>query len=179
VASRPRVPKRLDLFLSPVAKPGLEALLLVFDLMRRGELEYSCKIHYIVYPDGGGGLVARMGLAELEEAQRQVAIEILHPEKFGDYIRLRSKAPDSSYWEEPILAIGLDPLKLKQFACSEKVRARLSADARLCQELGIAGPAALLIENREIARVMSERMLREIIDKLAKRLKKTSAGEAQ
>ena len=179
VASRPRVPKRLDLFLSPVAKPGLEALLLVFDLMRRGELEYSCKIHYIVYPDGGGGLVARMGLAELEEAQRQVAIEILHPEKFGDYIRLRSKAPDSSYWEEPILAIGLDPLKLKQFACSEKVRARLLADARLCQELGIAGPAALLIENREIARVMSERMLREIIDKLAKRLKKTSAGEAQ
>ena len=166
---RPRIAGKVDIFISATARAGLDGLSKIVKLRKEGHAKYDCDLHYMVYRDEKNQLVARGGLAELQEARRQVAMKILDGSKFDEYIVIRAGQPDNSYWEEPIEQAGLSPVEVKKLTSSEKVSSRLMQDAKLCKELRIGGGLVFLVDNREIIPIASNKMLEEILEKLSNR----------
>jgi len=177
VASRPVIRDKVDAFISATAKAGLEGLGEMIKQRDEGKLSYAFEVHHILYRDDKGELLAPTGLAELQEARRQVAMLMQDGPKFDKYILIRGKAPDNSYWEEPIEEAGFEPAKIKQLSISETVQSRLTSDAKLCEDLRIGGAILLLIDNREIVPIASNKMLGDILEKLGRRRKKETTTE--
>jgi len=172
VASRPVIRGKVDVFVSATMKAGLEGLGEMIKQRDAGKLSYAFEVHHILYRDDKGELLAPTGLSELQEAQRQVAMLMQDGPKFDKYILIRGKKPDNSYWEEPIEEAGFEPTKIKQLSTSETVQSKLMSDAKLCEALRIGGAILLLIDNRELVSIASNKMLGDILDKLGKRRKK-------
>ena len=97
--------------------------------------------------------------------------------KFDKYILIRGKEPNNSYWEEPIEKAGFEPQTIKELSASETVQSRLTSDAKLCEELRIGGALVLLIDNRELVPIANNKMLGDILKKLAERSKKRTTTE--
>lgn len=163
---RPREAGKVDMFIAANSKPGLEGMAEVISLVDEGKFPLPFEVHHILYRDEKGQLLARGGLPELQEAQRQAAMRILDRKKLEKYIALRSKQPDNSYWEEPVAEAGFEPKKVKELASSDEVKSALESDAKLCEELRVGGSFVLLLDNREMAPVAGSKMLRETLEKL-------------
>ena len=168
-ASRPVIRGKIDVFISATAKAGLEGLAEMIKLRNEGKLSYPFETHHILYRDEKGELHAPAGLSELQEAQRQAAMLMQDGNKFDEYILLRGKEPDNSYWEEPIRKVGFEPAAIKELSAFAAVRSKLESDAKLCEELRIGGALLLLIDNREVVPIASSKMLVDILEKLAQR----------
>ena len=168
VVSRPLIKGKLDVFISATAKAGLEGLARITKLRDEGKLR-PFELHHIVYLDDNGAIIAQTGLSELQESQRQEAMLMQDGAKFDKYILLRAKAPDNSYWEEPIAQAGFEPAKIKSLAASKAVEAKLEADANLCAQLRVGGALVFVIDNRETVPIANMQMLDDILKKLAKR----------
>lgn len=177
VPGRPVIRDKVDVFISATAKAGLEGLSEMIKKRDEGKLSYAFEVHHILYLNDKDELLAPTGLAELQETRRQVAMLMQDGPKFDNYILIRGKAPDNSYWEEPIEEAGFAPAKIKELSASPAVQSKLMSDAKLCQELRIGGPILLLIDNREIVPIAGNKMLDDILEKLATRRKKETTTE--
>jgi len=127
----------------------------------------NLRIHYIAHEEANGSLIAPGGIAEIEEAKRQLIIKKYHDEKYYNYIKAKSRRLGSSYWEDALLEVGLNPAEIKRLARSPKAEVLLRADAKLVEELGIVGDVAFLLDNREVIVVQSVMQLEALLKGLS------------
>ncbi|HQK94823.1 MAG TPA: thioredoxin domain-containing protein [Armatimonadota bacterium] len=150
--TRPRETRRLDLFLSPLDPASLGAAArFVRELSRPRALErFDLNLRWVVYQNTSGALAAPGGPAEVEEAARQAFVRRTRPELMADYLDERAKVGNSSYWDVPVRAVGLDPETVRAGATQPEILEALMADARARQELNLPAGLTLLVENREL-----------------------------
>ena len=106
--SRDRQPGQLDFFISALDKEAVEILLASRKVLEKMQNPPKFNLHFIAYKNENGKVAARNGLPEIEESLRQLAIWELAPEKYWDYLKLRSAALSSTYWQDPLIKIGLE-----------------------------------------------------------------------
>ena len=160
-------PAQIDLFISCLSERAN------FALQKANKPTMNLQIHYIAYEDTNNSLIAQRGVAEIEEAKRQLIIKKYHDEKYCDYIKAKSRHLGSSYWEDALLEVGLNPAEIKRLAKSPEAENLLRADTKLVKELDIAGDVAFLLDNREVivvqSRMQLEALLKGLSDGRAKR----------
>ena len=169
-------PNQIDLFISCLSERANLALQKTLQLAQEqaGGMFHSNKpaafsplqIHYIAYEDANGSLTAPGKAAEIEEAKRQLIIKRYYGEKYHDYIKAKSHCLGSSYWEEALLEVGLNPAEIKRLAKSAEAENLLRADAELVQELDIPGDVVFMLDNREVIVVQSRMHLDALLQGL-------------
>jgi len=115
--TRERMPGRIDLFLAPHSKGAAEALTEALDLIERDEAP-GLRLRAAVYRDREWRLAAPGGLSELEEMLRWAAVAQTRSHALAAYLRARLKHVGSSYWEDPLREVGLDPAEVRRVADS-------------------------------------------------------------
>ena len=169
---RPRQPKTIDIFFSPFSARALRLLLDLHDLMNRPDVQaMGLKINLRPFAalEAGNSLTSNAGPAEIEEMLRMLAIVDLKADKLWPYLQARAEDPQSSWWEDYVAKIGLDPKKIKDSAKSDPIREKLLANSKLAQEFNLAEDINFVFENRELARVDGKDALYNVLLKMAKK----------
>jgi len=163
---RPKTPGNVVLFVSPLSEQG-NAIVDRFLGLARERSQSIAKLSIMpILERKGDSVEARNGLAEFEEAGRELAM--------SDSLRMRyldRRRPNwaTSYWEEAVQKAGLDPVQLKKAAQSAETGKKLRRAAALFAEIGAPEfPAVFLIDNREVVQPQNEADLSRILDYLKK-----------
>jgi len=168
---RERKPKTVDIFYSPFSTKAMRVLLDVHDLLTRPDMQ-ALKVTINLRPYGmfeAGMLITQMGPPELEEMQRVLTVVQLAPDKIWQYIKLRYENPASSWWEDYITQIGLDPAAVKKLAQSDEIKKQLEANSHMAADFSIADEIVFVIENRELARLEGKDQFRKMLESLGTR----------
>ncbi len=150
---RHRKPYRLDLFIQPLSPNAIRAWIALQHSLRN--TSWQPHLRYL--------LEYR---AAREEAARQIVIRSYYPEKFQDYLTARLETLDSSYWEDTLVAVGLDPLTIKQMAREHGMRL-LEEDRQWAEAMALGGELALTVENRETVVLRNAAQLKSLIQRIA------------
>jgi glutaredoxin len=164
--NRPHKPGRIEFLFSPLSYQSYKVLLDVYQIIEEKHPSINFVLRYLVKQDKTGNLIFPQGLAESEEARRQVVISRDYTEKFGTYLRLRSEQLDSSYWEQPLLDLGLDPYKIKQQANSKPTEEILKRDASILQGLEITSVPTFLVNNQELIELHNKQQFKELLNQI-------------
>lgn len=89
-----------------------------------------------------------------EEVKLALAVKKLFPEKFFEYLDKRLKDIKSIYWVELLDELGIDYKKVKELAKSKTADELLRDSVKLTEELGIGEGNVLLVNNRQIFKVL-------------------------
>lgn len=165
---RPYKPNKVEYIFSASMPVGYQVLLDVYEQSGRKIPDYF-GIRYFVAQDEQGNILARAGQAEVEEDLRQLAIQKLYPDKFIPYLRLRMNQIKSSYWEDSLLAVGLNPQEIKAASNKPEIRDRLAEDAAYLKGLQlpeINNAPLFLINNQELLLIQSKDQFLDILKKL-------------
>jgi hypothetical protein len=96
-----------------------------------------------------------------EEALRWLVLRKYHASKLGGYLDAYAGSLSSSYWTEWVTALGIRQRKfLREIADNG---ALLTDQWRLLQDLGVSGPVAVLVGNREIVQVRNRIQLADVL----------------
>ncbi|MDP8221861.1 MAG: hypothetical protein P9L99_00760 [Candidatus Lernaella stagnicola] len=162
--------KRLDIFFTPFSPKALRVLLDVGDLLARPDVQaLGVDIHlrpFAMVQDGQ--IQSQMGPPEIEEMLRVLAVIEQDPAKAWDYLKARYENPMSSWWEEYVKSAGLDPDVVKKAAQSDTAAAKLAENSNLAGTLAIAEDFVVLVENRELARIVDKDSFKKLLFDLAK-----------
>ncbi len=170
---RKRAPGQLELFIAPHARQAYEVVTAALKGAPKRDPKPDVRIRYSVYIDGDGKLAMRGGIAEIEEALRQIAVRERFGDKFPAYLEARSRAPGSSYWRAPLRAVGIDPDVLKGYADSPWATAMLRADAEALKMLSTGGPTVFFTSNQEVYPVSGRDELARLLDQLSAEISRT------
>ncbi len=165
-------PGQISFLFSPLSLKSNMVLQNVYDIIAYQYPALDFKVHYLVKRNPAGDITAPGGLAELEEVCRQLIIRRDYPGKFKAYVKLRGQAPASSYWEQPLLELGLDPGRIKQKAQSRAADELLAEEAEYLEGLGISSPPMFLINNQELILLQNSRQFKELLNQLQTQEKK-------
>jgi len=169
--SRARKPGRLDVFFAPGFADGFRTLLMALDGAGRRDPAPEVRVRHAVFRKRGGELAMAGGIAEIEEAMRQVVIR----ERFGAglraYLAERAKLPGSSYWRDPLVAAGLDAENIRRLSRSDWVRKSLEDDAKVLDEIMTRGPSVFLVSNQEVVPAEKLKDVNRILDHLSAELR--------
>jgi len=170
---RAKVGGELTIYYSPYSQKALDMIQDIFDLLNAPEMaDAKSKIKVRFLPraqiDRRGKLSSRNGAPELEEMERHAAILKLAPDKFLPYIKARAKNPTSTYWEDYLSEVSLDPGKIKAAAQSNEIASKLLSDAKDADAVKANPSFAILVENREVAEVTDKDEFMTLLEKVAK-----------
>ena len=189
LANRPRVKGRADLIVSRFSKNGQESLEAALDYVKTlGPAAPELVIHDALYfnqENRAAGskieLAAANGLAEVEEAARAVAVKQIAPERYLDYLIERGKARGSSYWDVPLIALRIDPAKVREIAekPSDAVWKELCAEAEFLKSLESGGDITFLAENCEVIPLRSRDDLRHTLEAIGRNRRQKADGSKQ
>ncbi|MBI4651611.1 hypothetical protein HY745_10075, partial [Candidatus Desantisbacteria bacterium] len=162
-----KINNQIDIFISPLA---YQSYIVIDSIRKTLKLKgmYNLGIKYISQKDAKDNVFFRFGLTELEEAERQIAIQIYHPEKFFDYIKARSLNLNSSYWEDPITMLGLNPQEIKLQSKNETIISILKKNAEKTKNFRINSEVSVVINNQERIPLLNQNDLQILLKKLIK-----------
>ncbi len=163
---RPYQPGKLAFLFSPLSMQSNKVLADIYEILDEKKAAVDFSLYYMIRFDGNGQLVAPNGQAELEEASRQMVIKIKYPKKFRQYLKIKNKKLDSSYWEEPFIELGLDPEIIKKMAASASAEAVLIEQAMNLEGLDIAPVPLFLVNNQELVELRNRQQFNQLLDKL-------------
>lgn len=167
---RKATPKTLDVFFTPVSQNALRSLLDLSDLLAAPEIK-KLGVHVRLLPFTliqNGEIAAQMGVMEVEEMLRVIAILNTKPDKVWDYLKGRAENPLSSYWEDFVTKAGLDPATIKKEANADKASQILAENSNLAAELSVTEEFAALADNQELIRGADKEVLRKVLLKIGK-----------
>ena len=165
--SRPRIAGQVKIFYSPISEKALTILLDINDLLKQDKYKKAAaNIQYLpaAMVDRTGELRAQGGIGEIEEMERQSAILQTAPDKFFKYIELRREKPTSSYWQDFLKQVGLDPEAIRKKAQSSEIHAKLLTDGKEMEAIGANPTFSVLVENRELAQIRDKEDFRRLLD---------------
>ncbi len=156
--NRPKIDKRLDLFISLFDKDAAALL----NITR----EFNPQLHFLAV-EKDGGFDAAGGGQEVEEYLRAVCIQKHYPEKFWNYIGCRAQNPGSSWWDD-CAGPGMDLNEIKMCARGSEGALLLKKNIELNKEIKAMFGPVYLIDNQEIFATKaapSKEELRKIVAK--------------
>jgi hypothetical protein len=153
----------MTVFWSPLSSQANEILDRFFNMAAAMQKNLSfIRWNPIVLLDEEGRPAARSGKMELEEIQRQMA---LPPDLLLPYLSLRIKNWDTSYWEESLETLNLNPQEIKKNALGKSVQAEAVKAAERFKSLGSAeGNIFFLVENKQLIKVQNEEDLAKLLE---------------
>ena len=164
--TRPEVPGRIDLFLSSMSPRAYDVALDVETVLAEWDGSLDLRVHYLAYEGEDGRLTAPGGRFEVEEAIRHRVIWARHPDRYFEYLRIRKRDIGSSYWEDGVRAVGIDPEEVRRVARSPEGVALLEADVVFAEAFGLGGDLAFVLNNREAAYIEGPMAFRELVERL-------------
>ena len=171
---RRRAPGRLDVFFAPGSSQGFELVMMAVNASAKLDPRPLVHVRHAVYRDRGKKLAMAGGIAEIEEALRQVVVRERFRGKFHRYLAERGKLPGSSYWRAPLEAAGIDPDEVRRLAASDWAKKSLERDADDLAELATGGPAVFLVGNQEVTPAGKLKDVERILDHLSDQLLRIS-----
>lgn len=169
--NRERKPKVVDIFYTPFSNKAMRVLLDIADLLTRPEIQakkFQINLRPFAVIDNGQ-MTTQMGPPEMEEMLRQIAIMEKAPAQIWPYLRLRYENPSSSWWEDYVTKVSLEPARIKKLAQAEATRKKLLENSRLAGETNLLEEINFLIENCELARIEGKEQFRQVLLKLGQR----------
>ncbi|MBI5416844.1 hypothetical protein HZA55_02700 [Candidatus Poribacteria bacterium] len=161
----PKIDNHIDVYISPIIIQSY----IILDALQKlavNNKAFNLEIHYMVYSDNGN-LTFMHGLAEKEEALRQIAIKIYHNDKFIEYLNNKKNTLESSYWEEPIKAINLDPEIIKKQSNDDKTKSILFENSEKVKFFNMRSEVTIVINNNERIPILNRKQFSGLIDKLS------------
>lgn len=159
---REKKPGQLEFFWSPMSPVANQILERFLNLAQTRKLNLNKSVFTPIIFLKDGQITTPNGKPELEEIMRTAAV----PEKkFVQYLRVRAKNPNTTYWDDHLKAVKLKPRKIKKKAKSRKVKEAVKKSAEKIRDLGNpAAPAYFLLENRQIITVRNEQEMFRLLD---------------
>lgn len=145
---RTKIAKRLDVFLGTSQKE-LGGILSVLKELQARHKDLKVELHYLAF-ERKDGFSAPGGLAELEEAARQLCVRKISPDKFWDYASCRARRQESTWWDACAESAGLEPKAVRDCGLSEEGINLLRENTALNKELEISNGPVYLVENTRI-----------------------------
>ncbi len=164
-----KIENQIDIFISPFA-PQSYLIIDAFNKIHERFPKIKLEIHYIIYQNSSENFSSKRGQMELEEIQRQLAIKKYAPEKIMEYLQIRSKSLTSSYWEEPIKAVNMDPQIIKTLSQSEDIKSLMIEDAKKVKTYRINSEVAVISNNQERIPLINPKQLNELVEKIINKL---------
>lgn len=143
---RKPIPKRIDLFLSLFVRDSRTILQEIRKLIKNKKVDFY--LHFI--PEGYLRRIPVLERIEQEEFLRILAVKKLYPDKFWDYLLIRLKDIESTFWNKGLESLGIDIEKITDFATSQQAEKLLRENLALTRELNISLGPVILIENQKI-----------------------------
>ncbi len=162
-------PGQISFLFSPLSPKSNLVLQNIYDIIMREHPTLGFQVRYLIKRNSPESFAAVGGLAELEEIRRQLIIQRDHAEKFKAYIKLRGKNPASSYWEQPLLELGLDPGQIKQKAQSKAADKLLAKEADYLEGLELSPAPLFLVNNQELVLLQNSQQFKELLHQLRTR----------
>lgn len=138
--TRPKIKGKLDLFISLFDKDSASILENIKD--------FNPQVHFLVTEEKDGQLSASRGKPEVEECLRAVCVRRHYPQRFLSYITCRSKAIDSSWWEDCLEGEPAGPVK--ECARGDEGWQLLKENIILNRELSVMFGPTYLLDNQDI-----------------------------
>ncbi|HPM77580.1 MAG TPA: hypothetical protein PK961_10845 [bacterium] len=162
---RQPIRKQIDIYYMPYSDKAVRVLLDINDLAGRPDVQamnVTIKLHpYALIEEGG--MYSRIGATEIEEMLRQMAIIQTDAAKIWPYLVGRYDRLSSSWWEDFIVKVGLDPQKIKQLAQSEEMEKQLLAVSTEAAQISAGEEIIFLFENREKSRIEGKDQFKEAL----------------
>jgi hypothetical protein len=161
---RPLTPGSCDIYIDPMFPGAKDALALALTLQKKQGLRM--RIMPLLSISAEMDSISAEDRLTREEAQRWLLLSERYPDKYGAYLESFVKRNDTSYW-----FLSLTNLKIDVDDFVKRVKAdgsRTLALWKTMMELGLAGPVEIVINNREIVRVKSQKDLAELFDRIGK-----------
>ena len=136
---REQIKGKLDLFISLYDKNTLELLNMIKD--------FDPKIHFLAVQQQDK-LDAAKGNLEVEDYLRAVCVQKYYPQSLWDYINCRAKSINSSWWEDCLMKLDIDKIKL--CARGQEGRTLLEENISLNKELEVMFGPTFLLDNQEV-----------------------------
>jgi hypothetical protein len=148
---RELLPQRIDIFITP----GDPHLYNILNILKEvcSEKNIELNVHFFLFKRDGN-FISKGGRFQLEEIERLIAIKKLYPEKFWDYLILRAKDIQSTWWPDILESLGIDYKKVKNFINHPDFRAMLEGEAAFAQDLRIKDSIAILLNNKLLFRIV-------------------------
>ena len=171
---RKRRPHTLEIFCMSQCPFTANALDSIIDAKKEGRLPEDIKldVHYIAslvepykeYGDKPTGFKFNSlhGQPEIDEDIRQLCIRKYYPEKFLDYLLLKSKDLKATDWEAPAKQAGIDAEVIKKCTFNQEGRTLLKEDIKKAEEFNISASPTFLYENRIIIVGFRLELLKEL-----------------
>ncbi len=124
---REPVPGKLEVLcssMSPKCNSVMKRLLDEVDNIQNRGITF----HYMVVKNPEGEFTTRRGQPELEEDVRRLVIAKYFPDNLFNYLRQKVEDYQTTYWEDAVIAAGIDPKTLKRLARDEEKVAKMLAD---------------------------------------------------
>lgn len=139
--NRKGIKDRIDLFLDFC---GIESSAIIENLIKFSEEENSdFAIHFIISPDKDYDYCE-------EETKIALAVKDVYPDKFFEYVHLRSQNIKKISWINTLDEMGMDYNRIKKVFKSKNMEKILKKNSILAEELGINQGNVLLINNNRI-----------------------------
>lgn len=142
---RPRKENTVDVFVN-LFEPGTRDII---EFLAADKNRKRINLRFIIQ-EKNGQFSATGDAPEVEEALRITAIEALYADKVWEYLKSRAETMKSSWWTKMARQLGMDPVKIEEFATSEKAKSMLQSNIRLGGELGIVRGPVILVDNIRI-----------------------------
>ena len=167
---RERLKKRLDIFATPLSNESDALLATALDAVEAlpAERRPIIVLHWISYALPNGQLSSRLGLGDLEESARRLAVARIAPDGLVGYLRSSRQTLGTSYWRETLDAAGLNPDAVRALARSPSVIEQMTEDAALAGQFAPGADFFILIENREVVESLNAALIEHIVGALAK-----------
>jgi hypothetical protein len=150
---RPLVKGSCDIFIDPVFPGAKDAVAIALKRCKGLNVRIS---PLIVMPPSLDSLSSEERIRQ-EEAQRWLLISEKYPDLYRKYLDLFTKRKDESYW-----FLALRDLKIDMDGFVKEIKSdnsRLYGLWKKMTELGISGPVEIVIDNREVVRIKSQKEL--------------------
>ncbi len=156
---------QLDIFVAALGLRGRKIVRDIIEYLEENPTSVKVNFHITGFIDEKNEVSARLGLREEEEARRMLVLKKLFPAKFLTYLKI--SRVESSYWQDALIALKLEPQKIRALAEGELGHQLFRKEAELSTSLGINEELAFLINNRELAQIKSLDTFRALLQKLS------------
>lgn len=147
--NREKIPHRLDVFFDIGTKNTVK-ILDMLEALKDKRKDIDIHINFLAIKDPATGFIAKGGKYEVEEYLRSACINKYYPDKIWYYLSCRFADIESSWWDDCISKIGMDPLKIKGCAQTQEGKSLLEEFTKLTEELEVVFGPTFVINNQEI-----------------------------
>lgn len=138
----------------------------IFEAIAEKYSANQLSLGFVLQKDSEGNLKSLGNKRELEQIERIRAVEILYPNKKGEYLKNWIKDPFSDNWHKPLKESGIDPFKIYNAIKNRTVDLKLEEDFKVFELETPRLHINFMVNNIEVLEVPNPDFIGKVIEKL-------------